>query len=192
MPVYDAERTKMLNGYLGDRENPLTGSRRYTDEFAFITDYAQRTGGPILELACGAGRMMQALARLGYDVYGIDASRPMLDRGMQAKQQLSKEVQDRMHVIQGDMRSFKLNTVFSLIIIPFNSFWYNLDEKGAVECLRSIISHLAKSGFFLIDSPMWHGPLFFPFQSKQLKFDFTIHAYSENGGKYFVGWHSID
>ena len=193
MPVYDEKRAKFLDGYLGEHEDPLTGFSRHTDEFTFIADYAKCTGGPILELACGAGRIMRALARLGYEVYGIDASRPMLNRGMQAKQELPKEVQDRIHFIQSDMRSFKLKTVFPFIIIPFNSFWYNLNERGAVDCLQSIMSHLAYGGFFFIDSATLYSPnnlLFFHSYSKRLGFDFTTPVYSGSSPRCLVGRHS--
>ena len=193
MPIYDTQKAKRINGYLEKHEDPLIGSPRFVEEFIFIMGYAQRTGGPILELACGAGRVMRAVACMGFDIYGIDASRPMLEMGMRVKQQLPQEMQDRMHVIQSDMRSFKLNRMFPLIIIPFSSFWYNLDHEGAVACLRSIMSHLTPKGFFLIDAPKSQNSLsFFPDQSKRLGFDFTTHEYAQGYGSYLVGWHSID
>src|SRR5215204_5377235 len=45
---------------------------------AFYRDLARRTGGPILELACGTGRLTVPLASDGHEVVGLDASPAML------------------------------------------------------------------------------------------------------------------
>src|SRR5690349_8398997 len=45
---------------------------------SFYGDLARQTGGPILELACGTGRLTIPLARDGHEVVGLDASRTML------------------------------------------------------------------------------------------------------------------
>ena len=39
---------------------------------------ARETGGPILELGCGAGRVLLPIAREGMDCVGLDASPAML------------------------------------------------------------------------------------------------------------------
>ena len=39
---------------------------------AFYTALAQETGGPVLELACGTGRVSIPIARLGFAVTGLD------------------------------------------------------------------------------------------------------------------------
>ena len=45
---------------------------------AFYRDEARRRGGPVLELACGTGRLTVPIARDGHDVVGLDASEAML------------------------------------------------------------------------------------------------------------------
>src|SRR4030095_13249564 len=54
------------------------------DEFTADADLyislAQRTGGPILEVACGTGRILAPLARRGLSVVGFDSSPDMLAR----------------------------------------------------------------------------------------------------------------
>src|SRR3954469_20597150 len=71
---------------------------------ALYRDLARQTGGPILELACGTGRLTIPLARDGHEVVGLDASRAML-RTTQAK----AEAEDLgVTVVQGDMRAFDL------------------------------------------------------------------------------------
>jgi SAM-dependent methyltransferase len=51
------------------------GDRSVDDD---LTWYARRGRGPILELACGTGRVALSLARAGLRVLGLDLSEPML------------------------------------------------------------------------------------------------------------------
>ena len=46
---------------------------------------AGRTGGPILELAVGSGRLAVPLAEAGYDVTGVDLDPAMLARARDAR-----------------------------------------------------------------------------------------------------------
>ncbi len=45
---------------------------------AFYSDLARTTGGPILEIACGTGRVTLPIARLGYPITGLDIVPGML------------------------------------------------------------------------------------------------------------------
>src|SRR6476469_2866188 len=73
------------------RTNPFDALARYYDwehndydvDVPLYQDFARRTGGPILELACGSGRLMAPLLELGERVVGIDSSGPMLVRASQ-------------------------------------------------------------------------------------------------------------
>ena len=50
------------------------------EDIPFYLSLAQETGGPILELGCGSGRTLLPLVKAGYEVVGLDNSRPMLQR----------------------------------------------------------------------------------------------------------------
>ena len=50
----------------------------YQDDLPVLQAYAQRTGGPLLELGCGTGRLLIPLAQAGYGVTGVDFSPEML------------------------------------------------------------------------------------------------------------------
>ena len=57
----------------------------YDEEFAerefeiqFYQRLAKRCGGPILEVACGTGRLTIPLAMAGHQIVGLDVSEPML------------------------------------------------------------------------------------------------------------------
>jgi SAM-dependent methyltransferase len=114
---------------------------------AFYRDLAGRTGGPILELACGTGRLTLALARAGYEVVGLDASSAML-RAAQAK---AEAEQVEITFIHGAMRSFDLGRRFALVILCSNSLAHlttNEDLKASLTC---ITKHLAPEGVFAFD-----------------------------------------
>ncbi len=49
-----------------------------TEDISLYTNFAERTGGPLLELGSGTGRLTAALARAGYSITGIDHSPEML------------------------------------------------------------------------------------------------------------------
>ena len=84
---------------------------------AFYRDLARQTGGPILELACGTGRVTLPLARDGHEVVGLDASPAML----QATQDKADAECVEIAFVQQDMRAFDLGRRFPLIILCCNS-----------------------------------------------------------------------
>ena len=45
----------------------------------FYVDLARKIGGPVLELACGTGRVLLPIARQGIAIHGLDSSPSMLD-----------------------------------------------------------------------------------------------------------------
>lgn len=123
MPVYSIEKADLVQGYLNSSYGVNRCSRETRDgEFNFFLANAEKANGSILELACGAGRVLMELAKRGFTVFGIEASPHMLRIGIDAVRELSLQVQRRIHFIQGDMRQFAFKKKFPLIIIPFNSF----------------------------------------------------------------------
>jgi len=102
---------------------------------AFYKDLARQTGGPILELACGTGRLTLPLARDGHEVVGLDASPAML-RAARAKAE-AEEVE--ITFVQGDMRSFHLGRRFLLVILCCNSLAHlttNETVRASLACVR--------------------------------------------------------
>jgi ubiquinone/menaquinone biosynthesis C-methylase UbiE len=48
------------------------------EDVEFYVDMAKAKGGPVLELACGTGRILLPIAREGISSHGVDNSLPML------------------------------------------------------------------------------------------------------------------
>ena len=169
--IYSAYSSDSAHGMLGYLGKDLKSQEKRPGEFKFLAREAKKSGGPVLELASGACRVLMALSKAGFEVYGIEASRAMIDIGREAiRKNLSKKEQRRIHLIQGDMCSFAFRKSFPLIIIPFCSFWYNFERNHnddrsseratriehvlgqADNCLKSIMSSLSRGGRFIIDS----------------------------------------
>lgn len=107
---------------------------------------AQMTGGPVLELGVGTGRVAIPLAEDGHEVVGIDRSRAMLARAAEK----AKKARVNLTLLEADMRSFALERAFALVTIPFNTFlMLTPDERWA--CLARCREHLSPTGRLAID-----------------------------------------
>lgn len=128
----------------------------YYDLFAKNNDIplylsmAEKYGSPILDLACGTGRVAVKLAEAGHEVVGIDATKQMLESAQKKADSLPDDVQSRVSFLEGDFRSFELQRRFPLVIIPF-SFQYCLTTDQQLACLSSIKKHLVDDGMFILD-----------------------------------------
>ena len=113
------------------------------DDIPFYEYWTKETGGTILELACGTGRLAGTFLDKRYNYTGLDLSSVFIDH---CKRKYSKG-----QFITGDMRSFKLDQKFNLIFIPFNSFLHLYYEEEMLQCLKSARNHLKREGRFLLD-----------------------------------------
>jgi len=57
---------------------PRYGDHDLTLDIGFYLDYARNCGSPILELACGTGRVLVPLVEADCEVHGVDISENML------------------------------------------------------------------------------------------------------------------
>jgi SAM-dependent methyltransferase len=107
---------------------------------------ARRTGGPILELGCGTGRVAIPLAEDGHEVVGLDRSPAMLARA----EKHARRSGVTLRLVEADMRSFSLTEAFALVAIPFNTFLMLTPEERWA-CLARCREHLALTGLLAID-----------------------------------------
>ncbi|MFB0504370.1 MAG: class I SAM-dependent methyltransferase [Candidatus Bathyarchaeia archaeon] len=120
-------------------------------DIPFYLEYAKRHGSPILEIACGTGRVLIPLAEAGYEVWGIDFSPSMLAKARQNASVLPPQVTERIHLVQADMRDFQLDLQFPLALIPFRSFLVLLTVGDQIRTLNNIRRHMKEGGILVID-----------------------------------------
>lgn len=112
----------------------------------FYVEEARRAGSPVLELGCGTGRILLPIAEAGVEVVGLDASDKMLAIAREKIAQVSQETQNRISLVQGDMRDFALERTFRAIFVPYRAFLHLMtpeDQKQALACFRK---HLDMDG----------------------------------------------
>jgi SAM-dependent methyltransferase len=112
--------------------------------------HASETGGPVLELACGTGRLLCALAEAGLTATGLDLSETMLGLARERRDRLTPEVRARVRLVRGDMADFDLDGTFGLVVIADNSFRELETREELVRCLVCARRHLAPGGRLLV------------------------------------------
>lgn len=107
---------------------------------------AVESGGPVLELGAGTGRVTIPIAEAGVRVTALDLDRGMLDRLRRKADVLPAETKRLITVQQGDMRSFSLDEQFALVIIPFRAFLHNVTRHDQLAALKRAHSHVRSGG----------------------------------------------
>jgi SAM-dependent methyltransferase len=118
---------------------------------AFYTVLARETGGPVLEIACGTGRVSIPIARLGFAVTGLDIVPGMLERAR------SKSVGLPTRWVDGDARDFDLGERFRLVFLTGNAFQAFLTRTDQEALLERVRAHLHDAGLFAFETrnPRW-------------------------------------
>ncbi len=144
--------TSDKNLYLNDARFYDLDPREFLKaDIPFYLRFAAKTRGPILELACGTGRITIPLAEAGHETWGLEYSETMLELFKIKMTGFPKLTTDKIHLVQGDMSHFQLDREFPLIILPCRSFQLLYDEEKENACLKTVYSHLSGNGFFIID-----------------------------------------
>ena len=126
-------------------------THEHSDDVPFYLAMAGEANGPVLELACGTGRVLLPLARAGIEVTGLDVCQPMLDK-LQAKlDREPREVQARVALKCADMREYRFSRKFRLVFCAFNSFLHLMTTEDQLACLRSVREYLADDGRLCIN-----------------------------------------
>ena len=117
------------------------------NDLAFYLDEAKRASGPVLELACGTGRLTIPIAQSGIEVVGLDQSRSMLAHA-RAK---AGEAGVKIAWAEADCREFNLWRKFALIFMAFNSMQHLHDAESLTALFERVRNHLAPGGKFVFD-----------------------------------------
>lgn len=105
------------------------------------------TGGKVLEIGVGTGRLFINALNLGADIYGIDVSKTMLDV---LYKKLLKEQHYRISL--QNIIDFVFDFKFDLIIAPFRVMMHLLEKEDQIKAIDNIYNHLNSKGRFIFDT----------------------------------------
>lgn len=121
------------------------------EDVAWYVRHARAAGGPVLELACGTGRVTWPVARAGIDVVGLDLSPAMLHIAESKRAAEPSAVAARARFVEGDMADFALEETFALVLVPFRAFQVLLTPEAQRAALACIHHHLRPGGALHLD-----------------------------------------
>jgi SAM-dependent methyltransferase len=114
----------------------------------FYTRLAREANGPVLDIACGTGRILLPCLQAGVDIEGLDFFEPML-KTLRTKA-AALGLSPKLH--HADMSDFSLPRRYALIMIPFNAFIHNMTQAAQISCLEHCREHLLPGGMFTFDT----------------------------------------
>jgi SAM-dependent methyltransferase len=129
-------------------------AEEYDDLYAeeWDTDGAVRTiaelasGGPLLELGIGTGRLALPLMEQGIVVHGIDGSPEMLT-ALQGK-----PGGDRIEVWTGDFAEVRTGHRYALVVLAVNTIFALPDQEAQIGCFTNAARHLTPGGAFVVEA----------------------------------------
>jgi SAM-dependent methyltransferase len=122
--------------------------RDFTYGIDFYVALARAARGPILDIACGTGRILLPCLQAGADGDGLDLHEPMLN----ALRRKAAALKRAPGVHQADMSDFRLPRRYALIMITFNAFIHNLTQEAQIRCLERCREHLLPGGLLAFDT----------------------------------------
>ena len=118
-----------------------------TEDIGFYLDEARRSGGPVVELGVGTGRIAVPIAADGIRVIGVDSSRGMLDICARRAALAGVELDLRV----GDLLDPPVDERVPLVICPFRSYLHLHTHEERRRALAAARALLVPGGRFVFD-----------------------------------------
>ncbi len=103
----------------------------------------------VLDLGCGTGRMTLELARLGYDMTGVDISTEMLDIARENAE--NQGFADKTLLLCQDMRKFELYGTVDVTVSCLDTVNHLTDTRSIESCFDLVHNYLMPDGLFIFD-----------------------------------------
>ncbi len=134
--------------------DPIAGiydpwSRSVTEDIGFYVDEAVASGGPVVELAVGTGRIAVPVAEAGVRVIGVDQSDGMLEIARTHARE--RGVESLLDLRIGDLREPPVDERVPLVVCPFRSLLHMRDETEKLRALRAARALLEPGGRLVFD-----------------------------------------
>jgi SAM-dependent methyltransferase len=147
---------------MGSAEADLTGSpydaiaelydpwsRSVTEDVPFYVAEAVTSGGPIVELGVGTGRIAVPTAAAGVRVIGVDSSVGMLD--VCRRRAEAAGVAELLDLRLGDISAPPVSERVRLVTCPFRAYLHLGDEDARIRALRGARELLVPAGRLIFD-----------------------------------------
>lgn len=118
---------------------------------AFYLEEARSAGRPVLELGSGTGRVTWEIGFNGIEITGLDRSQPMMEAAQAKAVSFGDGVRRRVNFVLGDMRTFRIDKKFAMVIVPFRGFQALLSPEDQLACLKSVSAHLFDGGRLIVN-----------------------------------------
>ncbi|MGZ4414383.1 MAG: class I SAM-dependent methyltransferase, partial [Gaiellaceae bacterium] len=122
-------------------------SASVVEDVAFYLEEARRSGGPVVELGVGTGRIAVPLGADGIRVIGVDSSRAMLE--VCARRAALAGITLDLRV--GDLREPPVTERVPLVICPFRSLLHMHTDEDRLGVLGAAYDLLLPGGRFVFD-----------------------------------------
>lgn len=124
--------------------------REYQDDQPFYREMVRRTGGPVLELMCGTGRVLLPLAETGVAVTGVDISPAML--AIAREQADEAGISGYVTLLEADVRYVELPANhFAFAFVAVNSFMHLETVADQLATLATARHALTRKGTLVLD-----------------------------------------
>lgn len=124
----------------------------------FVKQVSKLKPARVLELACGSGRVTVPLVEAGdahgYDVVGLELVPEMLEAARERSKTVSPAVRKRLKLLKGDMREWRSEEPFDVIVTPCSSMCHLLTLEDQLAAWRCAYDNLAPGGRFIVDVTM--------------------------------------
>ena len=124
-------------------------SRSVTEDVDFYVAQARKSGGPVVELGVGTGRIAVPVAKAGVHVIGIDDSEGML--GLCRARAEEAGVSDLVELRLGDLRRPPVRETVRLVTCPFRALLHLRSDEERLDALRAVYRLLVPGGRFVFD-----------------------------------------
>lgn len=115
----------------------------YTEDLALWRELAGRTGGPVLDVGAGTGRVTLEVAACGVEVVAVDVAAPLLAALACRAARLPVET------VVADARELRLDRRFALILVPMQTLQLFGGSPGRAAFLGRALEHLEPDGLLV-------------------------------------------
>jgi len=128
-------------------------NQHYPLEKQFYFDFASQINAKkIIDIGCGTGLLTLELAKLGYELIGVEPAKAMLDVAK------ADAFSDKVKWIHGDALALE-ESMADMTIMSTHVFQCFLEDDYLQRVLRSINSSLKTGGYLVFDSRNSHTPI---------------------------------